>query len=207
MNVRGGRSLPPTPLPVNEGDERTNQGVTSAKSLTGHQARPLSSSCCGHTHTHTTAGTWTRTTHTTHMSVVKRKRGKKREKGMGERRRGRSLPPPLPVNEGDEREKGWGQCTRHGRCQNRGHNRRVVVVLSVSHTHTPPPTRGHGQHTRHTCHTGQWASIPHRRDAASTCGASWNGTTRVNGYTKNGEYPGGRRWGWNWTTGPTAYLK
>jgi hypothetical protein len=144
------------------------------------------------------------TRHTCQWSKEKeaKRERKEWEKGGG----GRSLPPPLPVNEGDEREKGWGQCTRHGRCQNRGHNRLVVVVLSVSHTHAPPPTRGHGQHTRHTCHTGQWASIPHRRDAASTCGASWNGTTRVNGYTKNGEYPGGRRWGWNWTTGRPDFL-
>ena len=36
---------------------------------------------------------------------------------------------------------------------------------------------------------GQWASIPHRRDASIACWASLDGTARVNGYTKNDKIP------------------
>ena len=72
---------------------------------------------------------------------------------------------------------------------------RVVVVLSITRTRTPPHTHTtagtwtRATHTTHTCHTSQWASIPHRRDAFIACWASWNGTARVNGYIKNDKIP------------------
>ena len=72
------------------------------------------------------------------------------------------------------------QGTRHGSC------RRPV---GHTHTHTTAGTWTRATHTTHTCHTSQWASIPLRRDASIACWASWNGTARVNGYSKNDKIP------------------
>ena len=79
---------------------------------------------------------------------------------------------------------------------------RVVVVLSVTRTRTPPPVRGHGQHTRHTYvirvsgHRNR--TVVTHPSHAGRRGTGQQGSTDTPKTTK---YPSGMRWGWNWTTG------
>ena len=131
--------------------------------------------------------------------VVKRGRGTKSNKGIGERRGG-TFPPPNPPP--CERVVMNVRVTSAKALT--GHQARSSLSSSCcghTHTHTTAGTWTRATHTTYTCHTGQWASIPHRRDAASMCWVSLDGAARVNGYTKNGTYPGAMRWGWNWRTG------
>ena len=146
-----------------------------------HRARPLSSSCRGHTHTRTTAGT--RTQAHKNMGTNSGHTVERRWTGGG------TFPPPNPP-----------PCERvvmNVRVSSAkaltGHQARSSLSSSCcghTHTHTTAGTWTRATHTTHTCHTSQWASIPHRRDAASMCWVSLDGAARVNGYIKNGTYPG-----------------
>ena len=88
--------------------------------------------------------------------------------------------------------------TKHG-CVAKNDTNRARRLRTHTNTNTTAGTWTRATHTTHTCQTGQLTSILHRRDAANAYGASLDGTARVNGYTKNGKYPGknGKIPGWD----------